>query len=146
MNPPTLYTPTKHAHLLPSIVSCHISCITSPPFTISTFLPPLDRSLMTEYWTRACASTANSDILSGSRWIILQLTEDEKEVAGLVMLSAAFSQAVPERGTVQKLLVNPEYRRQGVAKALMGKLEDVAREEGRLFLVSDIQSKAVVRE
>lgn len=52
----------------------------------------------------------------------------EEEVAGVVMLGMPFAQTGPFRGVVEKLLVRPEYRKRGIAKAMMGVLEGVARE------------------
>lgn len=40
------------------------------------------------------------------------------------------------RGWVEKLLVSPAYRRMGVARGLMGKLEEVAKGKGLGLLVS----------
>lgn len=42
----------------------------------------------------------------------------------------------PFRGYVEKMLVDPKYRQRGIARQLMAKLEDVAREKGRTVLVS----------
>jgi GNAT superfamily N-acetyltransferase len=142
MEPPILYDGSKHAHLIPSLVACHVSCITSEPYTIANFLPPLDNDLMTEWWTRRCNETRTNDVLSGNRYIILQLasnpTTGEEEVAGVVMLEAPFVQTGPFRGMVTKLLVGPQHRRKGIAKALMIKLEEIAKENGRLLLVSNL--------
>jgi len=47
-----------------------------------------------------------------------------------------FSETGPFRGVVEKLLVSPTWREKGVARRLMGKLEDVAWQEGRWLIVS----------
>ena len=52
------------------------------------------------------------------------------------MLSKPVTQTGPFRGIVEKLFVAPKWRRKGVAKTMMRKLEEVAREEGRTMLVS----------
>jgi ribosomal protein S18 acetylase RimI-like enzyme len=42
----------------------------------------------------------------------------------------------PFRGEVNKLMVSPRHRRRGIARRVMGLLEEVARERGRHLLVS----------
>ena len=63
-------------------------------------------------------------------------SESRGAVAGVVMLSKPVSQTGPFRGIVEKLFVAPSWRRKGVAKLLMRKLEEVARRDGRTMLVS----------
>ncbi len=63
------------------------------------------------------------------------LSIGEEELAGYVMLGMPFGQTEPFRGIVEKLLVPPEHRNKGIAKKLMGKLQQVTRKEGRLSLV-----------
>jgi len=60
----------------------------------------------------------------------------EEEVAGYAMLSMPASQTIVFVATVEKLLVPPEYRNKGIAKRMMAELEEVARKDGRLLLVS----------
>jgi GNAT superfamily N-acetyltransferase len=61
---------------------------------------------------------------------------EESMVAGVVMLSKPPSETGPFRGIVEKLLVNPSFRRRGVATTLMLKLEEAAAAEGQPLLVS----------
>jgi GNAT superfamily N-acetyltransferase len=107
---------------------------------MANFLPPLKTDLMTEWWKRRCNEASNTDILSGERYIIMQLapnpTTGEEEVAGIVMLAAPFNETGPFRGYVEKLLVCPQHRRKGIARTIMTKLDEVAKEKGRLLLVS----------
>ena len=63
----------------------------------------------------------------------------EEELAGYVMLGMPPSHTGPFRGIVEKLLVPPEHRKKGIARALMRKVEDVAREVGRTLLVSCLE-------
>jgi GNAT superfamily N-acetyltransferase len=60
----------------------------------------------------------------------------KEEVVGVVMLDKPQSQTVPHTAWVEKLLVLPEWRRKGITKRMMLKLEEVARKEGRTLLVS----------
>lgn len=80
------------------------------------------------------------EVVSGGRHIIIHLTpspsDGKEEVVGVVMLDKPQTQTVPHTAWVEKLLVSPEWRRKGVTKRMMGKLEEVARSEGRLLLVS----------
>ena len=69
----------------------------------------------------------------------MQLASDhggKQEVAGVVMLAMPFSQTGPFREGIEKLLVSANWRRRGIARALLGILEGVARERGRTLLVS----------
>ena len=112
-----------------------MDCITND-HTLAFFLPPLSASEIFSYWQSQAAKVA-----AGSQAIIVQqATNDagQEEVAGFVVLSHAkpVAETGPFRGEVEKLLVSPNYRRRGVARRLMRKLEEVARGEGRTLLVS----------
>lgn len=135
MDPPILFDPKVHSDLIPSLAAVHAACITSAPYTIATFLPPLNQELMQKWW-----ETRVNEVSEGTRQIIMQLapnsTTGEKEVAGYVMLGMPFAQTGPFRASVEKLLVIPEHRKKGIAKAVMFKLEEVAKDHGRTLLVS----------
>jgi GNAT superfamily N-acetyltransferase len=123
-----VFDPASHSHLIPSLVSIHIAYITTPPYTNLTFKPPLDTSRMQSWWE----DRVQEDV-AGNRDIIIQLASNsasgEEELAGIVSLSIPFSETGPFRGGVEKLLVSPEHRRKGIARALMLKLEEVSREK-----------------
>lgn len=136
-----------HLGLLPAIVSIHAACITTD-FTLATFLPPLDHSVMLKWWEDRVAECA-----SGRRCIVVQLVERSKgeppnfaaaspvgpDVAGVVSLAMPYTQTGPFRGLVEKLLVSLDHRQRGVAKGLIRKLEEVARQEGRTSLLLDTE-------
>ncbi|KAG4414076.1 hypothetical protein IFR04_012777 [Cadophora malorum] len=134
MDQPIIYDPTKHTHLIPSLAALHADCITSPPFTIASFLPPLSLPRMEAWWTARAAEVA-----AGSRHIIMQLATNpetgKEELAGYVMLAMPESETGPFRGGVEKLLVSPRWREKGVARRVMGMLEEVAKKEGRGLLM-----------
>lgn len=134
MEMPIEFDPAIHSHLIPSIVKIHMDCITQPPYTIATFIPPLDASRMQTWW-----ESRVQEIKDGSRVLIIQLannpTSGEKELAGYVALSMPETETGPFRGGVEKLLVSPDHRQKGVARAVMLKLEEVARAKGRTMLV-----------
>jgi GNAT superfamily N-acetyltransferase len=135
MEQPILYDPKLHSHLIPSLVSIHMTCITQPTYTIATFLPPLNQAVMQSWW-----ESRAQEVADGTRHIIMQMvlnpTTGKEEMAGYVMLSMPSSQTIAFVATVEKLLVPPEHRSKGVAKRMMAKLEEVARKDGRLLLVS----------
>jgi GNAT superfamily N-acetyltransferase len=135
MDEAILYDPKIHSHLITSIVSVHVACITQPTHTIATFLPPLDETVMHKWWEDRV-----QEVLNGSRHIILQTAAEprtaKEEVVGVVMLDKPQTQTVPHTAWVEKLLVSPEWRRKGATKRMMAKLEEVARSEGRTLLVS----------
>lgn len=58
-------------------------------------------------------------------------------ILGTVQLALAPQPNQPHRAEVTKLLVHPDGRRQGLARALMTRLEEVARGEGRRLLILD---------
>ena len=58
-------------------------------------------------------------------------------IFGTVQLDLATPPNQPHRAEVRKLLVHPEARRRGIAKALMLALEEDARKNGRTLLTLD---------
>src|SRR5687767_170621 len=69
--------------------------------------------------------------------VILLVAERDGHVVGTVQLQPAESENGAHRGEVAKLLVHPDSRRQGIARALMMTLEDEARAAGKTLLVLD---------
>ena len=69
--------------------------------------------------------------------VILLVAEQEGRIVGTVQLQPAESENGAHRGEVAKLLVHPESRRQGIARALMMALEEEARSNGKTLLVLD---------
>ncbi|PWS39171.1 GNAT family N-acetyltransferase [Falsiroseomonas bella] len=67
----------------------------------------------------------------------LLVARDGTKILGTVQLAFAPQPNQAHRADVTKLLVHPEGRRRGVGRALMLRLEDLAREEGRSLLVLD---------
>ena len=70
----------------------------------------------------------------------LLVARDEGRIAGTVQLELPWPPNQRHRGEVKKLLVHPELRRRGIARALMLALEDVARAESRSLLTLDTRS------
>jgi len=64
----------------------------------------------------------------------------EARIIGTVQLDFATPPNQPHRAEVKKLLVHPDFRRAGVARALMLAIEDQARVAGRTLLTLDTAS------
>jgi len=69
--------------------------------------------------------------------VILVVAERDGRIVATVQLQPAESENGAHRGEVAKLLVHPEWRRQGIARALMEALEEEARAAGKTLLVLD---------
>jgi ribosomal protein S18 acetylase RimI-like enzyme len=140
MDQAIVFDPIKHHHLLPQFTEVHMACITVD-YTIATFLPPLQHTKMLKWWEGRAA-----EVVAGVRSIVfLQSSSsdgsdsnDGAKVAGVVMLSKPPSETGPFRGFVEKLLVSPSFRKRGVARKIMEKVEEVSQAEGRWLMVSKV--------
>jgi len=63
-----------------------------------------------------------------------------ERIVGTVQLELPWPPNQRHRGEVKKLLVHPDARRRGVARALMVALEETARREGRSLLTLDTRT------
>jgi GNAT superfamily N-acetyltransferase len=127
---PHLYDPMTHQYLLPSIARLHATCITTD-HTLATFLPPLSHDKILASW-----GEWSSQVEAGTRVIVVQLTgDDDEEVAGVASLYMPETETGRHRCEVGRLLVSPELRKRGLARKLMGVLEEVARGRGRWMVV-----------
>lgn len=97
---------------------------------MATFMPPLSHDKILASWT-----LWSEEVKAGSRLIILQLSSDESEVAGVVSLNMPDTETGKHRSEVGRLLVSPDFRKRGMARELMRALEDVARDKGRWMVV-----------
>ena len=139
--PAVVYEPSKHKEILHSVSYIHMACITHDG-TLATFLPPLSHEKVHGFWLEK-----SRQVEQGARAIILQFAPTpcgQQELAGVVTLDMPFSETGPFRCEAEKLLVSPRYRRKGVARALMEKLEDVGREKqrGLIFLGTTVGTGA----
>jgi GNAT superfamily N-acetyltransferase len=97
------------------------------------FLSPLDSGLAETYWDERLHEAAR-----GKRVILAAYDEDT--IVGSVQLVLAPQPNGRHRAEVQRLIVRRDHRHQGIASLLMKRLEDVARENGRILLVLNTRS------
>lgn len=138
--PPILYDPRLHHHLLPQLAQIHADCVLQDG-TLATFLPDpetkrLDLEKLTEYW-----NSYSSQVEAGTRAIVLQVSppdqQGDQDVAGVVTLWMPETETGPFRAEIHKLLVSPRHRMKGVARAVMGLMEQVALTHQRGLLTVD---------
>lgn len=94
------------------------------------FLPPLVAEAAAAYWREIAQDVARE------KRILLAAFEDSR-LAGSVQLELASKPNARHRAEVQKLLVHRSFRGRGIGRALMGAVEDAARNAGRTLLVLD---------
>jgi GNAT superfamily N-acetyltransferase len=74
-------------------------------------------------------------VLARTRRVVV--ARSNGRIVGTVQLDLATPPNQRHRGEVAKMLVHPDARRRGIARALMVALEDIARSEGRTLLTLD---------
>jgi ribosomal protein S18 acetylase RimI-like enzyme len=67
----------------------------------------------------------------------------DSRIIGTVVLEFPWPPNQPHRAEVSKLLVHPDARRQGIARALMTELEEIAKAEGKTLLTLDTWTGSV---
>jgi len=98
-----------------------------------SFLPPLAPATARAFWKRATTDiAAGGQILLGG-WV-------DGVLAGTVTLHIGTPPNQPHRAEVQKLLVHPDARRHGLARALMQRAELEAARAGRSLLTLDTRA------
>ena len=95
-----------------------------------SFMLPFSRQTARAFWLRIAESVA-----AGERLVVV--AEQAGQIIGTVQLVIDQAENQPHRADVAKLLVHQNARRQGLAKALMNHLEQLAREQGKSVLVLD---------
>ncbi|MFY0758167.1 GNAT family N-acetyltransferase [Metabacillus dongyingensis] len=90
------------------------------------FLPPMSHSQATEYW---------ENVLEPN--VILLIAKVNHEIVGSVQLHLCAKQNGRHRADIAKLITHPDYRRKGIARLLMQKAEERAKQEKRSLLVLD---------
>lgn len=95
-----------------------------------SFMLPFSWQTAQAFWLRIAESVA-----AGERLVVV--AEHAGQIVGTVQLVIDQAENQPHRADVAKLLVHQNARRQGLAKALMNHLEQLAREQGKSVLVLD---------
>ena len=95
-----------------------------------SFLPPLDVARARAFWAAATRAVAVDRRTVLAAW-------SDGALVGTVTLDRDTPQNQPHRAELGKLLVHPDARRRGVARALMLAVEDAARAAGRTLLTLD---------
>lgn len=94
------------------------------------FLPPLSDEEAAAYWqSREAVIRAGAGIALVARW--------ENQLVGSVQLGLELRANGNHRAEVQKLMVHTDFRRRGIASALMDAIEAAARQHQRTLLVLD---------
>lgn len=96
------------------------------------FLPPLSEEKALDYWLETSLAVRKGQVCL---WVAWQ--EGTAHIIGSVQLHLAQQQNASQRAEVAKLLVHRDFRRQGIATALVGRLEQHAASIHRTTLVLD---------
>jgi acetyltransferase len=97
------------------------------------FLPPVSAEEAGHYWDGVA-----EELPSGSRVLVVALLGGR--VAGAVQLALCMKKNGRHRAEVEKLMVHTAHRGAGLGRALLGAIEQVAREHGRKLLVLDTRT------
>jgi len=71
---------------------------------------------------------------------ILWVARASERIAGSVQLDYDMPPNQPHRAEVTKLMVHPDFQRQGIARRLMARLEDRVRQLGRTLITLDTRT------
>lgn len=93
---------------------------------INWFLPPLEQKDATKYWQTVLAPE-----------VILYVAKINNEVAGSIQLQLVTKPNGIHRAEICKLMTHPNFRRNGIGRSLMQKVEERAKQENRSLLVLD---------
>lgn len=103
------------------------------------FIDPTDRPAIDRFWQEKIDSLARRDC-------DLFIALDNGTAAGTVMVNYCATPNGRHRAEITKLLVHPQARRQGIARALMMQAEQLAWEKGLVLLVLDTRSGDVASD
>lgn len=117
--------------LLPDL--CHLltACVDSGASI--GFLPPLAETEAQAYWQARLAVVEQGGA-------VLLVAHDEERLVGTAQLALESRANGRHRAEVQKVLVHPDHRRQGIARRLMEAIEQQAHAHQRWLLFLDTRS------
>ncbi|NIG15488.1 GNAT family N-acetyltransferase [Pantoea sp. Cy-640] len=97
------------------------------------FIDADDRAVMARFWQDKIHSLASGDNQLLVAW-------QAGEIVATVMLGLSSMPNGRHRAEISKLLVHPRARRQGIARRLMLRAEQLAQQQGKTLLVLDTRS------
>jgi GNAT superfamily N-acetyltransferase len=98
-----------------------------------SFLPPLSLDAARGFWRKV-----SGDVAMGNRLLLVAWVDGR--MAGTVQLDLATPPNQRHRAELAKLMVHPEFRREGIGRALMQRVEQAARGIGRSLLTLDTRA------
>lgn len=101
-----------------------------------SFFVPFSLEEAREFWT----ANVLACVEAGTRRVLV--ARQGERIVGTVQVNLAVPPNQQHRADVAKLLVHPDARRQGIARALMLAVEPIARAEGRTLLTLDTVSRS----
>lgn len=140
MTPPTTATlvdttalgPADQARALPALASLLQACVAGGA-SIGWVSPPGDDEAQA-FWRRCLQAAADGQRLM---WLALADPADAASVQGTAQLVLDMPANGRHRADIVKVMVHPQARRQGLARALMQQAEAAARTADRSLLVLD---------
>jgi GNAT superfamily N-acetyltransferase len=95
-----------------------------------SYLPPMNREKARAHWKRV-----STEVAQGQRLLLVAWWEGV--LAGTIQLGLESQENQPHRAEVEKLLVDPAWRRRGIGTALVQRAEQAAQRIGRRLLTLD---------
>lgn len=116
--------------ILENLVELLVDCVNQGDGASISFHLPLNPQRAASFWRSKFADIANNQR-------ILLVAKADNRIVGTVMAEFMTVDNQPHRGEVQKLLVHSDFRRGGIAKALMIAIEQASLAAERTLLVLD---------
>lgn len=121
-------TPAAYAAAVPDLAEVLAACVEAGAGV--SFMLPFGPEAAARFWEGLVPRVAQGTI------VVLAARNGDR-IDGTVQLHLIITPNQPHRAEVAKLLVHPRARRQGLAEALMRRLEEEARRRGRSLLTLD---------